>query len=470
MTTLSLLGRCGLAVCWIAATALAAPVPHPTREGRLVDERDGFSVEYSPGQEAYAEAVFAEVPGFQEAVSGWKARLAAETEWVVRPGSARDLLLHRDEILRAVAATVGLPEATALQGRAFDTMLRYYMVRDMALEMKTVFVLFMTRISAVQIWERGELVRRLGAGEPLEGFTWDVATQELSYRMKTETPGDLVSGEAAKKEFEAVRLDHSFNYRPVAEGVVAISASFTFDKEAKPQPLRPPEGAIQSRGFGRLVRERFRELASPVYPLVLSEKTAGKAPEAVARDTFSDFSGRYAKLGGGAPEPSFLQPVLLYMILHEAAEIALVEHYIGSADRRWLCDGVANYVAWRIVRDRCGDEVARQSYDLDAQLAQYSGQQKQIDLKKWRAVEATKEEDRETPLTKAHYAFATRAVFEMVRQHGEDFLPKLFQEVAKTPRVKVRMATVEKAYRKITGKKLDDVIKFAEETPVVGGK
>ena len=46
-------------------------------------------------------------------------------------------------------------------------------------------------------------------------------------------------------------------------------------------------------------------------------------------------------------EESFQNPAILAcLILHETAEVGIVERYLGSSDRRWLCDGMANYVAW----------------------------------------------------------------------------------------------------------------------------
>ncbi len=461
MTTLSLLGRCGLAVCWIAATALAAPVPHPTREGRLVDERDGLRVEYSPGQEAYAEAVFAPLAAWRQEFAEKEAEILAK-EPAVLPGSAKDLIAHRDDILTTVAKEIGLPAPTALQGRVFDTMVGYYAMVEVFMDLLPVTALPMGRCRDAQIWTKADLSQRLVAGEKLEGFSWDPETQALDYRigmLEFESP---VNQEEAAQKFEAARLEHSFNYRPGADGVVNIAASVTFDKDGHPQPLQPAERAFRWDLYTAKVRGYFKDLRDTSWPIVLKPEDDGKSPDTVARE----FVDRLREPFGQPDNPGYRNPVLLHVILHEVAEVGIVENFIGSADRRWLCDGAANYVAWKFVRDRCGAEFAQESYPFDTRLAQHAAQQKQIDLKKWRAAENTKEEENGTPLMKAHYAFATRAVFEMARQHGEDFLPKLFQEVAKTPRKKVRMETVEKAYRKLTGKKLGEVLKYAETAPV----
>ena len=168
-----------------------------------------------------------------------------------------------------------------------------------------------------------------------------------------------------------------------------------------------------------------------------------------------------------AGEPArYRDGTLAFGVLHEATEAGIVERYIGSADRRWLCEGAANFVAWKIARDRAGAEFAPQVYNLDGQLAQYVALQPRINLRKWLAVEHTREADRDTPLTKAHYAFATRAVFALVQENGEDALPQILREVGRTPRAKVTMKTVAKAYQKVTGRRLEDLITAAEKNPL----
>lgn len=463
MKLLSLL-LCGCAMgVFLAASLSAAVQPHPTRAGRLVDERDGLRVEYSPGQEAFADAVFAPLAAWRQEFAEKEAQILA-TEPVVLPGSAKDLIAHREEILTAVAKKIGLPAPTALQGRVFDTMVGYYEMVEVMMDLQPVMSLSMRRCREAQIWTKTELSQRLVAGEKIEGFSWMPETQMIEYQIRMPESEFSVIQEADAQKFEAARLEHSFNYRPGADGVVNLAATFNLGKTMPPQALQPANRAVRWDESSRKMREFFRELRDTSWPIVLKAEDAGKVPDTVARE----FVERLRAPFGQANTHGYRNPVLLHLILHEVAEVGLVENYIGSADRRWLCDGMANYVSWKLVRDRCGAEFAQQSYDLDAQLARHSAQWTQIDLRKWRAAENTKEEENGTPVMSAHYAFATRVVFEMVRQHGEAVVPKLFQEVAKTPRKKVRMETVEKAYRKLTGKKLKDLIRAAETTPVPG--
>ena len=466
MRMLSLLWRCWVVACGFGASAaFAAPVPHPTRKDRLVEERDGFRVEYSPGQEAYAEAVFAPLAAWRKEFAEKEAQILAK-EPEVLPGSAKDLVAHRDEILAAVAKEIGLPAATALQGRVFDTMVGYYEMVEVGVDLLPVIFVSMGRCREAQIWTKAELSQRLVAGEKIKGFSWDPETQALDFQMRMPELELPASQEEQAQKFEATRLEHSFNYHPGADGVVNLAATFNLGRAMPPQALQPANRAVRWDEFARKEREFFIGLKDTSWPIVLKPQDDGKAPDTVALE----FVERLREPLRQADNPGYRNPVLLHMILHEVAEVGIVENFIGSADRRWVCEGTANFVSWKVVRDRCGAEFAQQSYDLDAQLARHSAQRTQIDLKKWRAAENTKEEENGTPVMSAHYAFATRAVFEMVRAHGEAVVPKLFQEIAKTPRAKVRMATVEKAYRKITGKRLDDLIKAAETTPVPATK
>jgi len=45
---------------------------------------------------------------------------------------------------------------------------------------------------------------------------------------------------------------------------------------------------------------------------------------------------------------------LAQIVIHETTEAGIVDHFLGSADRRWFCEGTANYVAWSLARNRAG--------------------------------------------------------------------------------------------------------------------
>ena len=475
MRMISLLWRCWVVVCGIGASAaLAAPAPHPTRKDRLVDERDGFRVEYSLGQEAYAEAMFAALKEF--AVK--EAQLAAAPA-VARPGSAADLLAHRDEILRQVAAEIGLAAPTEHQGRIFDAMLDAYEFISRLGELNKLVEGYRSRPNRIELWNWAELARRLGSGEKLDGFSYNAVENTISHTFRFLDEETLVVGDL---QIDGMTLgqsgqNYTFNYRGKADGIVYLTAGWYLKadnqweitatgftpKASRPAPLMP---AVRNGYWARaLVEGRQRVAGAFQFPRPAylhasnSEKTPGEVANDFVEPAWSEFSEILAR-------PGYVDAIAVHVILHEVVDAGIVENYIVSPDRRWLCEGVAEYVAWKVLRDRYGLAFAQLGDFFDAKLAEYTALQSKIDLRRWHAPEQMSNDERNDPLNMAHYVFAMRAVHEMARQDGTAVVPKLFQEIAKTPREKTSMKTVEKAYRKITGKKLKDVIRAAETTPV----
>ena len=147
-------------------------------------------------------------------------------------------------------------------------------------------------------------------------------------------------------------------------------------------------------------------------------------------------------------------PPAIQMILHETVERAIIENYLRSADRRWFCEGVANYVAFKIIEDRVGTASARRSYDLAQQVGMYADMRASIRLEKWAALEdqmRQNHDDRDTRQGAANYAFATEVIFKAAAANGPNFLPSLFVEIGKTPLRKANIKTVYRAYEKTFG-------------------
>jgi hypothetical protein len=153
-----------------------------------------------------------------------------------------------------------------------------------------------------------------------------------------------------------------------------------------------------------------------------------------------------------------------FVLLHEATEVSVVEHYIGSPDRRWFCDGIANYVAHKVLADTFGADVARQYYDLDAQLQLAGAQAAHVDLERWPAVEHLAQANYSEDLNTANYAFATKVIADITEKHGDEILPRLFAELGRTPRAKVTMKAVYRAFRKLTGEDLGDYLPHTHGT------
>jgi hypothetical protein len=301
------------------------------------------------------------------------------------------------------------------------------------------------------IWHRDELVGRLRAGEGIEGMTYNAATDSGNYAFKEETTQNAESNDRMAEIYKAIaaqQLKHSFNYNESG-----ISASVTPGQRPDAPAKDAKESTTATSGSGKLVVPIIYrgDFAAPPKPETFSSAVA------MARGFTQEVAEKVRR---------YRDPAVVCIVLHETAEVGLMVSIIGSADRRWLCDGTANYAAWRVTRDLVAPDFAQQVYNLDAQLRQHAAQQPKIDLVRWSAVEKQGEEERRTPLDNAHYAFATRAMFLLAERHGDDALAALWQEVAKTAYQKTNARTFAKAYRKRYNADLTALVKAAEKTPL----
>jgi hypothetical protein len=433
----------------VVAALHAAPVPHPDRPDRLVETRDGLSVEYSPGQEAWMEMAFTQMQA--EAREPVAVPLPPPSDERAFPGTARDLRERRAALLAAVARQTGLPAATDLQGRTFDTFLGYY---DLLTEvMHSYAAVFRTIPSPRQlaIWQRDDLVRRLRAGAQIPGLSYDAATDSgrFDYRWNADDGAPNERLIAIHAAINAQRLDHTFDY---SEGTAKASVSLR-------APVRPAKPAAKPDAS-------TPKAAAPELVVPIIYRGDPDTPPTPAAFTSMVPQLRAAMTAVAHQAARYRDATIVGIILHETAEIGLVENVITSRDRRWLCDGTANYVAWRVSRDLLGAEFAAQVYNLDAQLRLFAPQQPKINLARWSAVENQKQGQTDPDLNRAHYAFATRAMFLLAARQGDDALALLWSDVARTPRKKVTAKTFASAYRKRFKADLGPLIAAAEKTPV----
>lgn len=444
--------------------ALSTPEPHLSREGRLVARTEaGLIIEYSPGQEAEAQAVATRLAAWHEELAAMQAVQAAA---IPTPSllSASDMRARSEEILQRIAREIGLKAPTELQRACYEAFLRHYeTVSDLHAGMALVAERT-AQVQRVEIWNKPELVDRLQAGESIEGYTYDSTTGKVNFQWEIDTLSRPEPEQRAELErADRQRLDRSFNYR-IQDGITSYAARFSF-RPGSPTTTNPESHhEHQLRRAQSLAKARERIRRNPlITPVVRREEDAAKTPAELAEGAFEIhkyISGRLSASARQSQGPAVL------ILLHETIEVGMVDHYIGSRDRRWFCDGAANFIAWKIARDLAGAEFARQVYNLDADLAKYAPLQPQIRLREWPAVEYLGEADRGTELTRAHYAFAARVFALMARQHGEDLLPRLFREIGRTQRPKVTMHTVERAYATLTRRKLAALIDEAERAPI----
>lgn len=436
---------------FIAISSLPAePRPHPDRPDRLVDEREGVLVEYSPEDAPWAAAMLEAVAAKNVGIEARLSARAAPTSPL--PGSAADLRARRDVFLAAIARQVGLDEPTELQARTFDTFLGYYDIQTVMMADGAARIIRAAKHRTHAIWRRDILVRRLRDGERIPGFTYNPATDTGSFKSYSEytLPRELVA--ALKTEIDAQRLDHDYFFDNTQDGTTTVSASIRLRRPPKPAPMPPPADDAPAP-----------EIRVDL-PLILKAEHLARAPSAVVGEFLENYETMMAD--NVAQAVRYRAPELAYILFHETAEMGLVERRIASADRRWLCDGTANYVAWRVARDLVDAEFAKQCYDLDDQLLRHAVQQPHVALADWPAVEKQAPALRDTALNRAHYAFATRAMFLLAEKHGDDALASIWREVGKTPLRQVGSRTFAAAYLKLTGDELPALIRSAEKTPL----
>jgi hypothetical protein len=298
----------------------------------------------------------------------------------------------------------------------------------------------------------------LEAGHKVSGFTWDPATKTggATYgasRVQQASPDNEMKELAEHRR----QLQRQYTLRfKSKDGHTDYSAQFRPKDKTAPPPTIDPVPTVPPQE------------TTEGFPVILTEALAGKPAEEQAALLWDGPGGKsivglFKFLGERAKSFPQIDPEIAFLVLHETVEVGIVDRYFYGPDRRWFCDGVANYGAWRVIRDLHGADLADKIHNLPERLRAYAGLREQADLRKWPAVEHQAADDQDTPLNKARYLFAERAVALMNERAGEDVLPRLFREIGKTKPPKVSYATVEKAWRKVGGGKLDAILAAAAE-------
>lgn len=420
------------------------PSPHPNFPNRLVQERSGLRVEYHPGQEDLVEVVFEEVEKWNRYLKELIRKTKIDRSKEI-PLSHYSMKLNRDEILNDIAHAIGLSRPSDFQKRVFDVFLRKYEVIDISLQ-KT-FELAKPR--RIMIWQRERLIEHLRDGTQVPGFSYDEATDSGDFSMNLDFNFDADPRiQAINEEIESLGINHDFNYR-IHNHSVNIGASVTTAPKTK------------SEQFDR--RTENLELIFPL-PIVLSDKTADLPPREIVQQQL--IRGDLYGIVRNIVRPYPVKPMLAFTVLHETIETGLIDTQINSPDRRWLCDGTANYLSWEIAQKRAGREVADQAYNLESQLKRHKSLQSKIDLRNWPASENIDLDSFGEELNAAHYTYATRAVFIMADRLGEQSIADLWKEIGKTPKRKTNMKAVAKAFKNLTGENLSETIKLAENDPI----
>jgi hypothetical protein len=167
------------------------------------------------------------------------------------------------------------------------------------------------------------------------------------------------------------------------------------------------------------------------------------------------------------------------LVIHELAEMSLfMRARPGDPYWRWFTEGVANSVAYEIVKKYVGIKDANEfieAYDVK----QYEDIKKEINLKFWMSVDySILPMDMPTPkgqkFSQARYAYGTLEVRKLIEEHGIDCIRKILDEIcAMEPRtgddllITIRNITGENMYLRFVayqsfGRKQEGIEKYGQ--------
>lgn len=431
-------------------TGVLYAVEEPPSEGRLRATFEGIECEYAPNREALVRSLAHNLAQHNREVA---AALALKKSAPVTPLplSPADLLASRANYLGGIARQLGLAKPTALQEECYDAFQKNYQ-RTMALyDLGREGLGRLQIIARFTLWDRTELVKRLESGHPVTGFSYDPLTKQgqmnfgFHFNVQDDRFKDLLEErKSLQREYhmsigqEGGRTVYRGSVSPKKTVPTSQVAAKTIEPDNDSQwlPVVIP---------AEMESKSFKELAQQLW------SGPGERSVSAILGNIRSFQERI---------PS-VDPTIAFIVLHETTELGIVDHYFRGPDRRWFCDGVANYVPWRVTRDLRGEDVAGRLYNRSGQLALYAALREQADLRKWPAAENQADEEVHSELNSARYAFAANAVFLMNERAGPDVLPRLFTEIGRTKPEKVSMKTVEAAWKKVTGTKLDAILAAA---------
>ncbi len=438
---------------FLSAVLAGAAMANPPA-GRLTGTFEGIECEYSPGSEELAQLLAHRFALHNQEAGAILARQKPAPA-SLDPLSPAEMRADRSAYLGGIAAQLGLAKPTALQEECFDAFRDNYELTMALLGKMRDLVDTLQVIKRITIWDRDELVHRFGAGEKLAGFSYDPVTKQgsASFGFHMEDQDDRLKDLAAKRE----QLHREYRMSISQENGASVYRGSVSPKKPSPVVTHAAEPAGEAPP---------PEVLPVVIPPDLAKDSAGELAQKLW-----DGRGENSLVALLAEIPKFkeriplVDPTIAFVILHETTELGIMDHYFHGPDRRWFCDGVANYVPWRVVRDLHGPAIATTVYNLSDQLVRSAPLREQADLRKWPATENQTDEDQHSALNGARYAFAANAVFLMHTHAGEDILPRLFHEIGRTKPDKVSIKTVEKAWKKLTGTKLDAILAEAVKPP-----
>jgi hypothetical protein len=393
--------------------AAAAPDVSAAIPGRESAKFDGLTITFPPALKGAIEIVG---PEYAKVIK--KAR--GEIEKVTRkePGPA---------VTKAPSADAEALRAYGLEPD--NELLRDFVALIDALQDGTQFARWIVSGDQMQIWVKEDMVDFLKGGGKIPDFTLADDGQTVNWAL-----GFALSSK-------------SLDLQKMAASPAEARAEIAQEFEAIPRPNYP---IILKRASLPANLDDARAIAT----LIRADEGKALGIIRAAIETPGDVSRAFASL-----IPKSQQATRWFLLAHEVSEAAIISTVIRSADRRWFCDGMANWIALRDVDRRFGlgkgAEVFANSYDA-AELRKAAAK---VDLLAWPTVEDVKNGSRpEVGNSLAYYYFATLVMEKACEGQGADFVKKWLDEIRKTPLNRANTGTVLTAYQKLTGKDLKSMI------------
>ena len=445
----------------------AEPIPHPDRPDRLVEERNGFSVEYSPEQEEYAEEVFSRLKKWEEGLERLK------SEWQRKPIETRPLGFEemrerRDEILAAISRSIGLRKPTDLMQKTYDIFVDRY--EQKAILKKNAGDSFwkMCFLKGAMVWDKSDLLDRLKRGEAIPRIRLDE------------------DGETVDLDFDVNRYFRSSRYDELEEQIelrgVDSSVAYKYSFHSKGEEFSGRESSSASVHLGNANSDEDKPEVTDnensdamnqnsgrmLLPIVLDEKDFESSQRDIGNSVIKGVLASFLRIALSSPTriSGFHNAQSILLALHETAEVGLVENCIGSDDRRAACDGTADFVSWKVLRDLEGREFADGVLDIASKTRRYADYQSKVDLASWLAAELEDDSEIDGELQHARYAFSALAVFLIAAREGEDTIPKVWRRIRRKRRSEVNMVTVDRVYGRLAGASLIELFEEVQTRPL----
>jgi hypothetical protein len=262
-----------------------------------------------------------------------------------------------------------------------------------------------------------------------------------------------------------------FSLSPNGENVT-WTFGFALPHEFSDASETPADNLLDARAN---VLKRIDAIPRPVYPIVLKRQSLpgnlddSAAVAAAIRSgdaKIFDFLREVAKNPEVGPKATaafghlFNQEQAWFMVAHETTEWAVVNTVIKSADRRWFCDGLANWVAMQDVDRRFGPGKGVAAFEKSYPAAELRKEAAKVDLLAWPTEEDIKNGGHpNVGNVPAYYYFATLVMQKACAGRGADFIRQWLDEIRQTPLNRANAGTVFAAYQKLTGQDLKSMMR-----------